>query len=125
MAQILIATEDYREYETLSAEVEGEGHEALWASDGQEAVDLTLSRLPAMVFIDIKLPIFTGLEVVEMLRQDPDVPRALPVLVLCDDPMEPHLFERSGFSEQFSKKHAYQDVRELLAKYASSPLPPV
>ena len=125
MATILIATMDGTEFGILSSEVEGEGHEVLWASDGQEAVNLTLTRHPVMVFVDLSLPVYDGFEVAEMLRGDPDVPRDLPVLALCDDAIEPHRFDRSGFTAQFPKKHAHQDVRELLAQFAYLPLPPL
>lgn len=124
MATILIATMDSGVYDILSAEVEGEGHDVLWATDGKDAIDLTVERRPVTVFLEPELPIFSGFEVAEILRGDPDVPRDLPLLVLCDEPIEPHRFERSGFTSQFPKAHAHQQLREVLAQFASVPLPP-
>jgi len=124
MATVLIATMDSREFGVLSAEIEGEGHEALWAQDGQEAIDMTLERRPGVVFLDPQLPVFSGFEVAEILRGDPEVPGDLPLLLLCDGAIEPHLFDRSGFTAQFYKKHAHQEVRELMSRYATAPIPP-
>lgn len=115
MATVLIATMDSRAYDSLSSEIQGEGHEVLWASDGQEACELA-ARVE-LVFLDTALPVFSAYEAVALLRGDPDIPRALPVLLLSDDIPEPHEFERAGFTGQFRKSHSFCDVRELLSKY--------
>ena len=123
MAKVLIATMDSLVFDTLSAEVAGEGHEVLWASDGKDACDLTLSSEPALVFVEEELPVFDGFEVAQILRGDPDVPRELPIVLLSDEPVEPHRFERSGFTAQFAKTHGYFEVRELLAAHLTADLP--
>jgi len=117
MAIVLIATMDSVVFDTLSAEVAGEGHEVLWASNGQDAYDQTLSRKPDLLFVENALPIFNGFELVALLRGDPDVPPALPVLLIGDDAVEPHRFERSGFTAQFPKTHGYFELREVLAAH--------
>lgn len=124
MATILIATMDSSEFAILSAEVEGEGHGVLWASDGKEAVDLVLTHSPAIAFVSSALPVYDGFEVAKILRGDPDVPRDLPLLLLSDEAVEPHRFEQSGFTEQFPETHAHHDVREVLARFANVPLLP-
>ena len=122
MAKILIATEDSVAYGVLSAEIEGEGFEVLWAQDGYEAIELTRSEKPSAVFIQINLTIYSGFEVAETLRSDPDIPAELPIFLYEDDAIEPHKFEQAGFSAQFLKKHAHQDTREVLAQIV---IPPV
>lgn len=113
MATVLIATMDSQAFESLSSEVMGEGHDVIWASDGQEACE----RAPeaAVVFLDAALPIFNGYEVATILRGDPDVRRDLPLLLLGDEAVEPHQFEQAGFTGQFRKSHSYCDVREILS----------
>lgn len=118
MATVLIATMDSQAYESLSSEIQGEGHEVLWASDGQEACELACGA--ALVFLDQVLPVFSAFEVVTALRGNPDLPRELPVLLLSDDVPEPHEFEMAGFTGQFRKSHSYCDVRELLSKHLPS-----
>ena len=54
------------------------------ANDGQEAIDYlagngqfvdrALFPLPAITFLDLKLPYFTGFEVLEWIRQQPALP---------------------------------------------------
>lgn len=123
MAKVLIATMDSSVFDTLSAEVAGEGHDVTWASDGKDACDLVLSEEPALLFVEDDLAIFSGFEVVAILRGDPDVPAGLPILLLSDEAADPHRFEKSGFTAQFPKTHGYFEVRELLAAHLSSELP--
>lgn len=124
MATILIATIDTTEFDILAAEIEGEGHEVINATDGKDAIDLTLARQPAIVILDAALPVFDGFAVAGLLRNDPDVPRELPLVLLGDEPVEPHVFERSGFTTQFPKDHSHHEVRELLSRYINTPLTP-
>ena len=115
MAEILIGTMDSQVFDSLSREIMGEGHEVRWASDGKEACELTQGV--ELVFLDAALPIFNGYEVAAILRGDPEVPRELPIFLLADEAVEPHQFERSGFTGQFRKSHSYCDVRELLSTH--------
>jgi len=117
MATVLIATMDSLVYDALSAEVSGEGHAVLWATDGKEACDQVLAQHVDFVFLVESLPVFGGFEVVEILRADPDVPAELPIFLLADERVEPHRFERSGFTGQFPKTHGYFELRELLAAH--------
>ena len=117
MATVLIATMDSLVYDTLSAEIAGEGHTVVWACDGQEAVDSTLAAKPDLLFLEEALPVFSGFEAVALLRGDPDVPLALPILLLGDHAVEPHRFARSGFTAQFPKTHSHFEMRELLAAH--------
>lgn len=113
MAAILIATMDSQSFDSLSSEIQGEGHEVLWASNGQDACDMAIGA--DMVFLDTALPIFNGYEVATILRGDPDLPGELPIFLLADEAVEPHQFEQAGFTGQFRKSHSYCDVRELLS----------
>jgi len=69
------------------------GFEAITvASDGQEAIELLLNRellLPALVIIDLRLPVLSGLKVLSELRRQ-EKTMALPVIILTssDDPKD-------------------------------------
>jgi CheY-like chemotaxis protein len=115
MARILIATEDAALYAVLSAECGGEGHETLWAASGFEALQMTQSEGPDLVFLDLPLAVFTGTEVCSMLREDPTVPKSLPVYLVTDDDLNPHLILRCGATGIFPKTHAANELRELLS----------
>lgn len=122
MSTVLIATIDSTLFDTLSAEVAGEGHTVIWAGDGQDAYNLALEQRPDIVFTEEELPIFNGYELAEMLQGDPEVPSALPVYLLANEAPEPHRFARAGFTGRFPREHGYFELRELLAAELREPL---
>lgn len=117
MALVLIATDDFTVYRILAAEVEAEGHEAAWAAEGLEATQLPVTTPVALAFLDPALATFNGFEVCEMLRADPHVPHELPIFLLTDDEVNPHVRHRIGATGVFPKTHGAHEVRELLAKH--------
>lgn len=115
MACVLIATEDFQAYRVLGAECEAEGHEAVWAVDGMDALEQTLGRGPDLVLLDPRLATFSGYELCEILRADPKVPGGLPIFLLTDDEVNPHVLMRIQASGVFPKTHGAHEVREFLS----------
>jgi len=117
MATILLATGDTGLYDVFAAELGGEGHDVIWATDGREAYDLALEQSPDLVFLDVSLPIFNALETCTMLRGDPDVPTTLPVVLLSDEDLDPHKIEKARATRLFPRTHLVQALRDLLAAH--------
>jgi two-component system response regulator len=80
-------------------------HEVVVARDGVEALDYLLGRgkhesrdttqQPALVLLDLKLPMLNGLEVLEAIRAD-ERTRLVPVVILTSSLEEPDLVK--GYS---------------------------
>ena len=117
MATILFASSDGALHGIFEAEIEGEGHTMLWAGDGQEAMELALAEQPDLVMLDLQLDIFDGLETCALLRQDPEIPRELPIVLLVSRDLDPHLVEKVGASQLFFKNHGAAELRETLSNY--------
>ena len=117
MSKVLVATADGGYLSVLEAEIEAEGHTVLWASDGQQAHEMTLSEAPELVLLDLSLPVFNGLETAEALRADPEVPADLPIILATDEDLHPHILERSGVTLHMPKSHAAQELRDVLVDY--------
>jgi CheY-like chemotaxis protein len=92
LGRILLVEDDPRDVElTLTALQEYNlVNEVAVARDGQEALDYLYCRgqfsgrdgtRPAVVLLDLKLPMINGLEVLEQIRSDQEL-RVLPVVVL-------------------------------------------
>lgn len=117
---VLIATEDSGLYAVLSAEIEALGFEVHWATDGHDALEIALGESPCVVFTDVTLAVFNGMELCEHLRADPLVPRELPIYLLSDDALEPHALERVGVTGVFPKTHGGDALRELVVSAAEA-----
>lgn len=68
--KILIADDDSEMLETLSSMLEAEGYEVIKAENGQEAVELARKELPALVMLDIHMPVMDGLTACKEIKAD-------------------------------------------------------
>jgi CheY-like chemotaxis protein len=62
-----------------------EGHEALLAADGRQALELARQK-PDAIVLDLGLPEMDGYQVLERLRSDPDT-RDIPVIIVTAYPL--------------------------------------
>jgi CheY-like chemotaxis protein len=88
------------------------GYETLKAHTGEEAVELAVSHVPALVLMDVQLPGIDGGETLARLRRDGRT-AAIPVLALTAQAMhgDRARFLDAGFDGYLSKP---VDVAELL-----------
>lgn len=117
MAQIVIASEDLGVLAVLAAEVAAEGHDVIEVMNGQDALDSVSPNGADLVFLDRSLPIFNGIEVCQMLREDPDLPPSLPIILVTDEDLDSHTRERARITVVLAKTHSMHEVRDLLARY--------
>ncbi|MGI9471910.1 MAG: response regulator transcription factor [Rubripirellula sp.] len=67
----VLIVEDYRPLaETLEYQLQRAGYDVLRAGDGREALTQAKLSLPDVVFLDVDLPILSGIEVCKQLRSD-------------------------------------------------------
>lgn len=100
-------------------------HEILVARDGIEALDFLLGKtalegfntsfLPALVFLDLKLPKMNGLEVLRQLRAN-ERTRSLIVIVLSCSTEEKDVFEsfRNGANSYLRKPVDFKEFSNML-----------
>ncbi|WP_167772810.1 response regulator [Ramlibacter humi] len=69
--RVLVVEDNPDGLETLVALLEMLGYEAAGAKDGREAVDKAAEFRPAVVLLDLGLPVMDGYEVARTLRADP------------------------------------------------------
>jgi DNA-binding response OmpR family regulator len=71
-ARVLVVEDDETMAGVLSAYLTQAGYEALWASDGTEALNIWSRTKPDVVILDILLPTISGLEVLRRRRASAD-----------------------------------------------------
>ena len=69
--KILIADDDAEMLEALSGMLEKEGYVVFRAENGREALELARKELPALVLLDIHMPVMDGLQACKAIKSDP------------------------------------------------------
>ena len=81
MAKILLVEDNEMNRDMLSRRLQKRGYEVLTAVDGREGLTLAQSEAPALILMDMTLPVLDGWEVTRQLRAVP-VTRAIPIIAL-------------------------------------------
>ncbi|UQA59706.1 protein kinase domain-containing protein [Polyangium aurulentum] len=83
---VLIVDDDRAIREGLKSVVESAGHQAFVAGNGREAIDL-LRKIPrpALILLDLMMPVMTGWELLARLRED-EAYSAIPVVIVSAVP---------------------------------------
>ena len=92
------------------------GFTVLTAPDGEAALEIIRTELPALVLLDLLMPRMSGLELLRRLRSD-ERTRALPVLVLSNSSREGDVaeLERLGITGYLVKANlSLEDLGETV-----------
>jgi CheY-like chemotaxis protein len=80
---ILMVEDDLALAQMYGIKLRAEGHRVETAPDGPSGLRSALERPPQLLLVDIRLPGFDGLELLELLRRDPRTAR-VPAIVLSN-----------------------------------------
>jgi DNA-binding response OmpR family regulator len=72
--QILVVDDEPRYVRLMEANLASEGYHVLKASNGQEAVEVVDKHHPDLVLLDVMMPILSGFEACERIREFSNVP---------------------------------------------------
>jgi two-component system, OmpR family, alkaline phosphatase synthesis response regulator PhoP len=118
-AKILIADDEPNILISLEFLMKREGFEVVLARDGQEALDAIVRERPALVLLDVMMPIKTGFDVCYEVRANEAVRDTLIVMLTAkgrdtDVAKGLALGANAYMTKPFSTKELVQKVRELL-----------
>ena len=111
---ILLVEDNELNREMLVRRLKRAGLEVITACDGQQALDLMVSELPALVLMDMSLPVLDGWTASRMARQDERI-RHIPIIALTAHAMEEDRLKalKAGCDDYATKP---VDFPELLKK---------
>jgi CheY-like chemotaxis protein len=92
---VLIADDDRDFLKYVSSLFQGNGFETLTAVDGHEAIELSATRRPDLIILDVSMPGKSGASVYQELTQDPELGSIPVVLVTASGESPGQLIERS------------------------------
>lgn len=114
---VLIVEDNAMNMKLLEQALSIAGHRIVRSSDGEGLVELAVSSAVDLVLMDIQLPKWSGLELLQMLRADPRT-QPLPVIAVTAfaDSDSVAGFLASGFNEVITKPIS---IRRLLSEVES------
>ena len=81
MAHILYVEDNEDNIYMLSNRLQKYGHQVLIARDGQEGVNIAHREMPALIIMDLNLPVIDGWETTRRLKSAPET-RHIPIIAL-------------------------------------------
>ena len=117
--KILIADDEPNILISLEFLMKREGFEVVLARDGQEAIDAIVRERPALVLLDVMMPVKTGFDVCSEVRASETLRDTLIVMLTAkgrdtDVAKGLALGANAYMTKPFSTKELVQKVRDLL-----------
>jgi CheY-like chemotaxis protein len=81
MAKLLLVEDNEMNRDMLSRRLERKGYQVVMALDGEQAIAMAQSESPALILMDMSLPVLDGWEATRRLKGDAGT-RAIPVIAL-------------------------------------------
>ena len=116
--RILVVDDEETILEVFKAVLEDLGHEVRTAETGEAALDQLDSFRPGLVFLDIKLPGISGIDVLKRIRaRGQDGPRVVMVTgVLDDDLYDSSIYSRFAADGFITKPCSFQSIEDCIGK---------
>ncbi len=87
MAKILLVEDNEMNRDMLSRRLERRGYQIVCALDGEQAIALAHTEAPALILMDMSLPVLDGWEATRRLKAD-DATKAIPIIALTAHAMD-------------------------------------
>jgi CheY-like chemotaxis protein len=116
---VLVVDDEIHIVHIVAIKLRNNGYEVISADNGAEALELALREKPDIVVTDYQMPVMTGLELVEKLREH-DQTKDIPVIMLTArsfaiEQEKQQALQISGcLSKPFSPRELLGDVEDIL-----------
>lgn len=112
--KILIVDDDPQLVQLIGYTLYAEGFQTIVAHSGEEALQLVERERPDLVILDVMMPGMSGIEVCDVLREDPETTN-LPIIILSARTQVPHRIEglKAGADEYLTKPIS---LKEMVAR---------
>jgi two-component system, OmpR family, alkaline phosphatase synthesis response regulator PhoP len=123
--KVLVVDDEIHIVHVVAIKLRNNGYEVITADNGASAYELACREKPDIVVTDFQMPIMSGLELVEKLRQNEST-RDIPVIMLTarsfaiDDELKERLQISETLSKPFSPKELLRYVEDILYHKAAA-----
>lgn len=119
--KVLVVDDEIHIVHVVAVKLRNNGFEVISAGNGEEGFKLACEEKPDIIIADLKMPVMTGLEMVEKLRGCEQT-KDIPVIVLTargfdiEDDRKRDLRISEYLSKPFSPKKLLKDVEDILCQ---------
>ena len=118
---ILIVEDDFLHMKLFNDILEHQGYKTVQATDGDTVLDLVRENNPDLILLDIRLPNWSGFDLVKLLKNEPSL-KDIPVLAITALSMGRDDLLRQGFDGLLSKPIAIPNMLRTIAEFMA-PIP--
>jgi len=117
--KVLIVDDEIHIVHVLTIKLRNNGYEVLPADNGAAAYEIACDRKPDVIVTDYQMPVMSGLQLIEKLRQNPDTADT-PVVMLTarsfaiDDERKNQLRITEILSKPFSPRELLRCIEDIL-----------
>ncbi len=117
--KVLVVDDEVHIVHVVAIKLRNNNYEVITAADGAQALELACSDKPDIIVADFQMPVMTGLELVEKLRQS-EVTKDIPVILLTArgfaiaDERQQELRISGCLSKPFSPKELLRVIDDVL-----------
>jgi CheY-like chemotaxis protein len=117
--RVLIVDDEVHIIHVVSIKLRNNGYEVISADNGAEAYELACKEKPDIIVSDFQMPVMSGLELVEKLREC-DTTKDIPVIMLTarsfaiSQEQQEELRISSCLSKPFSPKELLGNIEDVL-----------
>ena len=121
--KVLVADDEIHIVHVVAIKLRNNGFEVISAANGAEAFELACEEKPDIIVTDFQMPVMTGLQLVEKLRQCEQT-KDIPVIMLTargfaiEDGQKEDLQISELLSKPFSPKELLRSIEDILYQRA-------
>ncbi|HUT29973.1 MAG TPA: response regulator [Sedimentisphaerales bacterium] len=117
--KVLVVDDEIHIVHVVAVKLRNNGYEVLTAANGAEAYTLTCDEKPDIIVTDYQMPLMTGLQLVQKIREN-DAISDIPVILLTarsfaiEDDQRRNLRISECLSKPFSPKELLRGIEDVL-----------
>jgi two-component system alkaline phosphatase synthesis response regulator PhoP len=121
--KVLVADDEIHIVHVVAIKLRNNGFEVISAANGAEAFELACEEKPDIIVTDFQMPVMTGLQLVEKLRQS-EATKDIPVIMLTargfavEDGQKKDLQISELINKPFSPKDLLRSIEDILYQRA-------
>lgn len=117
--KILIVDDDEKNRKLLRVVLQNAGHDTLEAEDGVQSIKLAKESIPALILMDMRMPVMDGAAATRILKSDPSTSH-IPVIAITASAMRgdhERIVSEAGCDDYISKPVEIKSFLETIKKY--------